>query len=106
MNLRRLSMACGTLLLASCGSLKNHKPVPEKETTQAQIPGIPGVRVVVHPFTSVWASMDSSFEGCVRMLARQDRAVTLLSLSGGGSNGAFGAGLLKGWTEKGDRPEF
>ncbi|WP_246716434.1 MULTISPECIES: patatin-like phospholipase family protein [unclassified Methylocystis] len=30
----------------------------------------------------------------------------LLSLSGGGDNGAFGAGLLVGWTAHGDRPKF
>jgi predicted acylesterase/phospholipase RssA len=30
----------------------------------------------------------------------------LLALSGGGEDGAFGAGLLYGWTERGDRPEF
>src|SRR5208282_2915203 len=30
----------------------------------------------------------------------------LLSLSGGGDNGAFGAGLLVGWTAHGDRPSF
>lgn len=30
----------------------------------------------------------------------------MLALSGGGSRGAFGAGLLAGWTKKGDRPEF
>ena len=29
-----------------------------------------------------------------------------LALSGGGDNGAFGAGLLIGWTESGSRPEF
>ena len=29
-----------------------------------------------------------------------------LSISGGGSDGAFSAGLLNGWTEKGDRPRF
>jgi hypothetical protein len=29
-----------------------------------------------------------------------------LALSGGGADGAFGAGLLLGWTAKGDRPEF
>jgi predicted acylesterase/phospholipase RssA len=30
----------------------------------------------------------------------------LLAISGGGDKGAFGAGLLIGWTERGDRPEF
>ena len=29
-----------------------------------------------------------------------------LALSGGGSNGAYGAGLLTGWTASGKRPEF
>jgi predicted acylesterase/phospholipase RssA len=29
-----------------------------------------------------------------------------LSISGGGENGAFGAGLLVGWTKAGTRPEF
>ncbi len=30
----------------------------------------------------------------------------LLAISGGGDKGAFGAGLLIGWTERRDRPEF
>lgn len=30
----------------------------------------------------------------------------MLALSGGGSDGAFGAGLLAGWSARGDRPEF
>ncbi|MEM7269372.1 MAG: patatin-like phospholipase family protein [Pseudomonadota bacterium] len=30
----------------------------------------------------------------------------MLALSGGGADGAFGAGLLAGWTKRGDRPEF
>jgi hypothetical protein len=33
-------------------------------------------------------------------------AVSVLALSGGGANGAFGAGLLRGWTEAGTRPPF
>lgn len=32
--------------------------------------------------------------------------VTFLAVSGGGDNGAFGAGLLNGWTQTGTRPEF
>lgn len=30
----------------------------------------------------------------------------VLAISGGGSRGAYGAGLLTGWSENGDRPEF
>jgi predicted acylesterase/phospholipase RssA len=32
--------------------------------------------------------------------------VSMLAISGGGDDGAFGAGLLVGWTEAGTRPEF
>jgi predicted acylesterase/phospholipase RssA len=32
--------------------------------------------------------------------------VRLLALSGGGSHGAYGAGVLIGWTDAGTRPEF
>ncbi len=34
------------------------------------------------------------------------RAKTILCLSGGGSFGAYTAGVLNGWTERGDRPQF
>lgn len=33
-------------------------------------------------------------------------STSYLALSGGGENGAFGAGLLSGWSARGDRPEF
>lgn len=32
--------------------------------------------------------------------------LNILVLSGGGSNGAFGAGVLRGWSESGTRPKF
>jgi predicted acylesterase/phospholipase RssA len=34
------------------------------------------------------------------------REVNYLALSGGGSGGAFGVGVLKAWSDRGDRPEF
>jgi hypothetical protein len=41
-----------------------------------------------------------------RRISGLDRNVTILALSGGSDNGAFGAGLLNAWTEMGTRPEF
>ena len=35
-----------------------------------------------------------------------DGVLDFIALSGGGSNGAFTAGLMKGWSETGDRPDF
>jgi predicted patatin/cPLA2 family phospholipase len=37
---------------------------------------------------------------------RNDGALEVLVVSGGGSSGAFGAGLLAGWSEAGTRPSF
>ena len=37
---------------------------------------------------------------------RADHPTSILALSGGGANGAYGAGLLIGWSEHGDRPAF
>ena len=34
------------------------------------------------------------------------KPIDYLAISGGGANGAFGAGLLAGWTKAGNRPEF
>ena len=33
-------------------------------------------------------------------------ATHFLAISGGGDDGAFGSGLLVGWTDAGDRPQF
>ena len=40
------------------------------------------------------------------MESKHGRPLNLLSLSGGGQNGAFGAGFLIGWSETGKRPKF
>ncbi len=41
-------------------------------------------------------------------LLKQDGSTfyNILALSGGGANGAFGAGFLCGWTQAGTRPKF
>jgi predicted patatin/cPLA2 family phospholipase len=39
-------------------------------------------------------------------VSSQTGAVSYLALSGGGADGAYGAGVLNGWTAAGTRPEF
>ncbi|WP_289414007.1 patatin-like phospholipase family protein [Sulfurovum zhangzhouensis] len=34
------------------------------------------------------------------------KRIDILALSGGAEDGAYGAGFLKGWSERGDRPQF
>ncbi|XSC45380.1 patatin-like phospholipase family protein [Bradyrhizobium sp. RDT10] len=41
-----------------------------------------------------------------RRSEQQSREVNILAISGGGDNGAFGAGLLVGWGDAGTRPDF
>jgi hypothetical protein len=86
--------------------------VPEDLMLKAEIPGIPHARYFVaadiQPMVrDVLAAREreqawlerSSHEGELPPAA-------LLAISGGGDNGAFGAGLLNGWSANGTRPEF
>jgi hypothetical protein len=58
---------------------------------------------VIHdiPDARIWGDSDSDF---ARLLP--PTAGTWLAISGGGSDGAYGAGVLTGWTQAGTRPEF
>ncbi|MHC4963209.1 MAG: hypothetical protein ACYTGA_14000, partial [Planctomycetota bacterium] len=53
------------------------------------------------------ATASGAEENVARTMERKrGHALNMLSLSGGGQNGAFGAGFLIGWRESGQRPEF
>ena len=46
-------------------------------------------------------------EGVIPYFERvRGHPLNIVELSGGGQNGAFGAGFLKGWRERGTRPQF
>ncbi len=68
-------------------------PFTLEEQNAAVIPGIPDARV--------WGDSDADFR---RVLP--SASGPWLALSGGGADGAYGAGLLKGWTQSGKRPDF
>ena len=51
-----------------------------------------------------FASLRERFE--VEFAAGNTPHLHFLALSGGGPDGAFGAGVLRAWTESGTRPEF
>ena len=59
----------------------------------ATIPGVPDARF--------WADSEKDF-----LAALPANPGPWLALSTGGGDGAFGAGLLNGWSESGKRPEF
>jgi predicted acylesterase/phospholipase RssA len=100
--------AMALLLAVGCTSIKR-LPVPIEDMDRAIIPGMPAVRDwgdepsphfqedLIQSVRDAWDA-SSSKPGDLPMHA--------LVLSGGGSNGAFGAGYLNGWTQTGNRPTF
>ncbi|MFG0284199.1 MAG: patatin-like phospholipase family protein [Phycisphaerales bacterium JB039] len=99
-------------LLTACGPSRTLKSVPHALVDEAHVEGLPHVRT--------WGDgVDEHYLESLAEAVRQRRAyfaahpeiepeatADILALSGGGEKGAFGAGLLCGWTEAGDRPQF
>ncbi|MBJ7380597.1 MAG: patatin-like phospholipase family protein [Polynucleobacter sp.] len=103
----RYFLICFLLLLSACGSLERKAAVPAKDMEQARIAGLAGVRYMI----ASQSGIDQMAKDILDL--RAERHVTdlgtnanYLSISGGGDDGAFGAGLLVGWSERGDRPNF
>ena len=110
--------AVGGLVLAvgltACAAAIARNPVPQALEGQAEVVGM-GVTEVRYWGDQLPANADAFVKekwaqtraNRPELLARGRRPVlTSLALSGGGSDGAFGAGLLGGWTASGKRPEF
>jgi predicted acylesterase/phospholipase RssA len=103
---------CGlvAILLSGCGALPR-EPVPVAKSQLAAIPQLPDVRA--------WLGQaDAALErDLIASFAQESPAdfppapggevrYPHLALSGGGANGAFGAGFLNGWSRTGIRPVF
>jgi hypothetical protein len=99
-------------MLQACSSPSRLDAVPAGRATHAVIPGIPEARAYADGGPEYFQRHGlASFQREQAHLKAQGHAgpqppVHYLAISGGGDNGAFGAGLLVGWTEAGDRPEF
>ena len=97
------------VLLTGCVSVQPRNPLPADQVDVAAIAGIPQARFWgddVSPF------LEQEMNTLTREEIRNDfpalygQPHNYLAISGGGADGAFGAGLLVGWTEAGSRPEF
>ena len=103
----RLIFALLILALAGCSSLQRKAAVPSQQMGQAQIAGLSGVRYLVASQSSIDQMAEDIQAGFkVRSDATLNAPANYLSLSGGGDDGAYGAGLLIGWSDRGDRPQF
>jgi predicted patatin/cPLA2 family phospholipase len=93
---------------AGCDTMGSRNPVPENLVTQAEVPGFAGDRLLVEPQHIKIGQIDALLGSAVTRAEAVDtnQPLTELAISGGGSRGAYGAGLLCGWTEAGNRPEF
>ena len=97
--LGRIIAGCILLMLATAC-----QTYPRVEVTAAQLSAAsPAIR---YDFDVEEAQLRFVRELGVAARSADDGSVDLLALSGGGANGAFGAGVLNGWGERGDRPRF
>ncbi len=86
--------------------------VPFELTARAVVPGIPNARYfVLSDVESLVRDALAARQREEAFLSQSGRAgelppLELLAISGGGDKGAFGAGLLNGWTAAGSRPAF
>lgn len=113
---RGLSRSCiipaGLLALGACGSLPRQPAAepPISRVTVMDFEGDPIRFVAFEPNNGFAESIAESFRteapDCYETGPQGERIYNYLSISGGGSDGAFGAGLLNGWTESGGRPRF
>lgn len=103
----RFILAFLMLTLVGCSSLQRKAAVPSQQMGQAQIAGLSGVRYMVASQSSIEQMAADIQEGLkVRDEKTLNAPANYLSLSGGGDDGAYGAGLLNGWSDRGDRPQF
>jgi predicted acylesterase/phospholipase RssA len=95
------------IILLTCASLlalQGCAPTPIVETKAAQGEAPNSIRTLGPDQRFATVSSDSVARRLRAMRAQQP--VSILALSGGGADGAFGAGALVGLTRKGSRPQF
>src|SRR6478672_3707953 len=91
--------------ISGCATLERLPAVTYAQAKQADILNIPDARFYVGETKLI---LDLAVKANQRRnLARGVSATRyFIAISGGGDDGAFGAGLLVGWSDRGDRPEF
>lgn len=107
-----LAAACIALMLVSgCATPRRLSAVPELQTEQATPLDGPVRFWADDEPEPLIAEAEARYEREMAERARVGQTGPLpqedfLAISGGGDDGAFGAGLLCGWTQAGDRPVF
>jgi hypothetical protein len=115
MSTYRLLLAAALVCLVGtgCSIPDRADSVPRADTTRAMPLGIPNARFFADadPKALVAEGVQSGVREAAALRAEGKLPTTMtpayfLAISGGGDNGAFGSGLLNGWTALGTRPQF
>ena len=85
------------LLLGGCASF-DRQPFAAAQLEAAHAPSLPRIR---H-----WADSPALLEQIAIPPPSPGEPLRVLALSGGGDDGAYGAGFLNGWSQTGERPQF
>jgi predicted patatin/cPLA2 family phospholipase len=91
--------------VAGCASIERLPAVPYAQAQQTEVLNIPDARFYVSDSKRIYAIALKAYERRNKVRAASATQY-FLAISGGGDDGAFGAGLLVGWSERGDRPSF
>jgi Patatin-like phospholipase len=108
----RVFVACVLAALAAACARIDREPVPEALVTQATVLDRDHARFWGDEAPKdIVAFVATHMPNVKRMAAsatleKGRPVVEYLALSGGADDGAFGAGLLVGWSKRGDRPRF
>jgi predicted acylesterase/phospholipase RssA len=102
---------CAMLVVGGCGTTSRMAATPQALASHAVVPGFSNIRYFVPADADrMTAEYDRSVDRELRAArihaARDLPPARFLALSGGADDGAFGAGLLNGWSAAGTRPEF
>ena len=109
MNIIHLITISLVVTLAGCATVPAHHAVPKSLITEAAVAGAPLGRFwgdELPKYTSESLLKMSDAEARRSFSGIYAKPHNYLAISGGGANGAFGAGLLAGWSAAGTRPEF
>ncbi|SHG88262.1 patatin-like phospholipase family protein [Ferrimonas marina] len=102
---RWLSLAL-VWILVGCNAV-SRTPLPPQYQTEAQVLGRDDLRHWADQLEQDnWEQLMAKAEAEQRLEGIRNQSHNYLILSGGGDNGAYGAGLLLGWSARGDRPRF
>jgi hypothetical protein len=106
--LRPVLCALVLLCLGACNTGERLQALPYEGLDTAELAGYGTIRFWADAIDRTTGSyLDAQYRqiatsGCRPCLA----SASFLAISGGSSDGAYGAGFLKGWSARGDRPVF